>query len=207
MTDRLTWVVDPIDGTTNFIHDARFSAISIALLERRRPVIGCVYQPFTGELFSAELGKGAQLNGSPMHVSAYAPDRALTAFGTSPYQVELAAASMDIASKFLAEFVDIRRSGSAALDLAYLAAGRHDVFFELNLKPWDYAAGSLLVTEAGGRFGMPLLAAPDYDRYTTVLAANPLCYGKAERILLEGVARHGVTQEGMDLSLGRKVGG
>lgn len=138
-----------------------------------------------------------------MQVTAYPPEKALVAFGTSPYQLEFAKASMDIAFEFLTHFVDIRRSGSAALDLAYLAAGRHDVFFELNLKPWDYAAGSLLVTEAGGKIAMPMLTEPDYDRYTTILAANPLCFDAAERILQEGASRYGITQERMDIILKR----
>ena len=138
-----------------------------------------------------------------MHVSGYPLERALVAFGTSPYQLQLARASMDIAREFLTKAVDIRRSGSAALDLAYLAAGRHDVFFELNLKPWDYAAGALLVTEAGGRVLMPALTKPDFDRYTTILAANTAACDEAEPIIRAGMTRYGVTQQAMDDMLNR----
>ncbi|MBR5545970.1 MAG: inositol monophosphatase [Clostridia bacterium] len=175
LTDAPTWVIDPLDGTTNFIHSYRFSAISVALLENRMPVLGVVYQPYTNELFFAEKGKGACLNDHPIHVSNTSIDHALIGFGTSPYNVELADKSMKAALYFLQHAADVRRCGSAALDLAYVAAGRQDVYFELILRPWDYAAGSLLVQEAGGCFAMPELEEADYGRSTAVLAANPEC--------------------------------
>ena len=176
LTEGLTWIVDPVDGTTNLIHDYRASAVSIALLKNRVPVIGAVYNPYTDEFFYAEKGKGATLNGSAIHVSSYALDKALVAFGTSPYNAELAKVSMDMAHAFLLCAADLRRSGSAALDLAHLACGRTDAFFELNLKPWDYAAGALLVTEAGGTFDMPLSSTGvDFSKNTAILAANSVC--------------------------------
>ena len=175
LTAAPTWVIDPLDGTTNFIHDYHFSAISVALLKEREPVIGVVYQPYLQELFYAEKGQGAFLNGQPLQVSHHTIDRALVGFGTSPYHVELAERSMKAALHFLLNAADVRRCGSAALDLAYVAAGRQDVYFELTLRPWDYAAGSLLVQEAGGCFAMPLLAKKDYGQSTAVLAANPEC--------------------------------
>ena len=175
LTDAPTWVIDPLDGTTNFIHDYHFSAISIALLKNREPVIGIVYQPYLKELFYAEKGKGALLNDQPVHVSNHTINHALVGFGTSPYHVELAEKSMQAALHFLLNAADVRRCGSAALDLAYVAAGRQDVYFELTLRPWDYAAGSLLVQEAGGCFAMPRMERTDYSRSTAVLAANPEC--------------------------------
>ncbi len=175
LTDAPTWVIDPLDGTTNFIHNYRFSAISVALLKDREPVIGAVYQPYTQEMFYAEKEKGAELNGKPIHVSSTRMEQALIGFGTSPYDAELAEKSLQAALWFLQRAADVRRCGAAALDLAYVAAGRQEVYFELILRPWDYAAGSLLVKEAGGIFSMPKLNQPDYNQATAVLAANTEC--------------------------------
>ena len=173
LTDALTWIVDPVDGTTNLIHDYRCSAVSIALCENRKPVAGLIWQPYMKEMFYAESGKGATMNGNPIHVSEHPFDKALIAFGTAPYHAELAEKSMNLALAFLHSCADVRRSGSAAIDLAYLACGRHDAFFELNLKPWDYAAGSLIVQEAGGVVSQPLDSGDlRYDRSTAVLATS-----------------------------------
>lgn len=175
LTDAPTWVIDPLDGTTNFIHDYRFSAISVALLKNRIPVTGIVYQPYNQEMFFAEKGRGAELNGKPIRVSSTGLEQAIVGFGTSPYEPELAEKSMQAALWFLQHAADVRRCGSAALDLAYVAAGRQEVYFELILRPWDYAAGSLLVTEAGGSFDMPELPVHDYNQTTAVLASNSTC--------------------------------
>ena len=173
LTDAPTWIVDPVDGTTNLIHDYRCSAVSIALCEGKKPVAGLIWQPYMQEMFYAEAGKGASLNGQPIHVSNRPFDKALIAFGTSPYHTELAEKSMRLALAYLHSCADVRRSGSAAIDLAWLACGRHDAFFELNLKPWDYAAGSLIVREAGGTFSMPLHPGDiRYDLSTSVLASG-----------------------------------
>lgn len=172
LSDAPTWIVDPVDGTTNLIHDYRCSAVSIALCENRRPVAGLIWQPYMQEMFYAEAGRGASMNGKEIHVSETPFDRALVAFGTSPYHTELAEKSMELALAYLHSCADVRRSGSAAIDLAYLACGRHDAFFELNLKPWDYAAGSLIVREAGGVVTMPLKPGEmRYDRSTAILAS------------------------------------
>ena len=179
LTNAPTWVIDPLDGTTNFIHDYHFSSVSVALLQNSRPVIGAVLQPYTGELFYAEKGKGAFLNDDPIHVSSTPIRQALVGFGTSPYEAELAEKSMQAALMFLRRCADVRRCGSAALDLAYVAAGRQDVFFELILRPWDYAAGALLVTEAGGCFAQPQLSEQDFGRTTAVMAANTACFETA----------------------------
>ncbi len=186
LTDAQTWVVDPLDGTTNMIHDYHMSAVSIALCREKKPVLGLILQPYTQELFYAEAGSGAFLNDCPIHVSDTEYSEALVAVGTAPYYEELEKAGMAIASGFLHECADLRRSGSAAMDLAYLACGRHDVFFEMRLKPWDYAAGSLIVQEAGGKFAMPLANEVNYDLSTAILAANSVCMDKA----LEMFRRH-----------------
>ena len=185
LSDGETWIVDPVDGTTNLIHHYRHSAISTALMKNREPVLACVYNPFTEELFSAEKGRGAWLNGKRIIVSQRSLDKALIGFGTAPYYEELNRATMRIVYRFLREAGDLRRSGSAALDLAYVACGRTDAFFELRLKPWDVAAGALLVTEAGGVFCMPLTGKVDFDLSTAVVASNPECLEGVQRIILE----------------------
>ena len=154
-TDRgeiYNWVVDPIDGTTNFIHSMPPYAISIGLMEGERIVVGVIYELSRCELFSAWTGGGAYLNGEPIHVSgAKTVGSALVATGF-PYNNF---ARMDGYMKSLYHFMTtshgVRRLGSAATDLAYTAAGRFDVFYEYDLKPYDVAAGSIIVEEAGGR--------------------------------------------------------
>lgn len=183
LTDAPTFVVDPIDGTVNFMRNRRASAVSIALLEKKTPVLGVVYNPYADEMFTAEKDKGARRNGVPIHVSATPFHDALVDIGTSPYDAELAEKTLRCAHRFLIEAGDIRRSGSACLDLCDVACGRADVFFELVLRPWDVAAGSLLVTEAGGRFFSLGHDAPYYDGACGILATNPPCEKDAWRIL------------------------
>ena len=188
--DEPTWIVDPLDGTTNMIHDYRLSAVSIALCRGRKPVLGLVWQPYTREMFLAEARGGAFLNGKPIRVSETPFAEALVAVGTAPYYEELEEKGMALALDCLHECADIRRSGSAALDLANLACGRHEIFFELRLKPWDYAAGSLIVQEAGGEVRMPLAGGEmDYDLSTAVLAANPLCMPEALEVFRRNVLK------------------
>ena len=181
--DEPTWIVDPLDGTTNMIHDYRLSAVSIALCREKKPALGLIWQPYTRELFYAEAGGGAFLNGKPIRVSRRPFPEALAAIGTAPYYDELKETGMAVALEYLHECADIRRSGSAAMDLAYLACGRHEVFFEMRLKPWDYAAGSLIVLEAGGKVMMPLAGdGMDYSLTTCVLAAAPQCMEQALKL-------------------------
>lgn len=183
LTDAPTWIVDPLDGTTNMIHDYRLSAVSIALCEKKEPVAGVIWQPYTRELFYAEKGGGAYLNGRPIHVSDTPYSGALVAVGTAPYYEELQKPGMAMALNFLHDCADLRRSGSAAMDLAYLACGRLDIFFELRLKPWDYAAGSLILQEAGGMITMPLNSFKlDYSLSTAILAAAPSCWEQAVKV-------------------------
>ena len=160
--DGFTFVIDPIDGTTNFINDYRVSVISVGLMYRGEAVWGGVLQPYTGEFFSALKGGGAYLEcglcgrgGDRALARLNTGDRPLKKsviiFGTAPYYREtLGRYSMAAATELLMRAGDLRRSGSAALDLCMLAAGRADGFFELRLSPWDYAAGGLILEEAGG---------------------------------------------------------
>ncbi|MCD8084463.1 MAG: inositol monophosphatase, partial [Clostridiales bacterium] len=146
------WILDPVDGTLNLIHDFRESTLSLGLWHDGRVCMGLVYQPYTDEMFTAEYGGGAFLNGNPIHVSAETElKKSLISTGTTPYQKEKADENFRDFKEIFLRCADIRRLGSAALELAFVAAGRLEVFYERGLKPWDFAAGLLLVQEAGGR--------------------------------------------------------
>lgn len=154
-TDVLTsegyyFVVDPIDGTTNFIKDYHYSAISVALLKDGVVEAGVVYNPYLNDMFYAIRGCGAFCNEKQIKVSAEPLNNALVLFGTSPYDKALSDKTFQLASQYLGECLDVRRSGSAALDLCSVAAGRAELYFELQVSPWDFAAGKLIVEEAGG---------------------------------------------------------
>ncbi len=177
----LTWVVDPIDGTHNFIRGMNHSAVSVALAEGYRLRLGVVYDPFRREMFTARAGKGTRKNGRPVRCADVPFEKGLVLFGTSPYVPALLGRTFRAAEELMRRAADVRRSGSAALDLAYIACGRADVFYEYSLSPWDYAAGKLLVEEAGGVFR--LLDADnarlDFTKPAAVFAASPACAGKA----------------------------
>jgi len=150
----LTWVIDPLDGTHNYLRGIPHFSVSIALLEKGVPVHAVVYDPLRDELFTASKGDGAYLNDRRMRVSKRDNlGGAMIATGFPYRQREHLNAQLDMTRAILGQAEDIRRSGSAALDLAYVAAGRYDGYFEIGLKPWDMAAGVLLVHEAGGRYG------------------------------------------------------
>ena len=146
------WILDPIDGTTNLIHDCQQSCVALALWDGQQLVFGCCYNPFRDETFAAELGKGAYLNGQPIHVSDETDmEKALVIVGTSPYEREKTDRVFDLIKRIFRRSADIRRLGSAELDICSVACGRADCYVEYNLKPWDYAAGSVILREAGGR--------------------------------------------------------
>ncbi|MFN8379174.1 MAG: inositol monophosphatase family protein [Anaerolineae bacterium] len=148
----LRWVVDPIDGTTNFAAGLPYYSICIALVHGAgEPVIGVIYNPYFREMFSASAGGGAYLNGDPIHVSE-TPSLALSVLiGGFSIQPERAQRQLRQWSALMDRTRGLRRFGSAALDLAYVASGRADGFWEMFLKPWDVMAGLILVQEAGGR--------------------------------------------------------
>lgn len=170
------FIIDPIDGTTNFIFDNRQSAISVALMKNGDLLIGVVYNPYQDELFFAEKGKGAFLNDRPLYINNRKLKDGLVAFGTSPYYMEKADASFRLARELLNHSLDLRRSGSAALDLCYIAASRFTLFFEFLLSPWDYAAASLIIREAGGMISTIDKGKLPYDKPCSVLAASPAAY-------------------------------
>ncbi len=145
------WIIDPLDGTTNYAHAYPVFSVSIALEDNGNIIFGLVYDPVHDELFSAEKGKGAFLNAAPIHVSTTPQlDKSLLATGF-PYDIRSSEKNnLNHFCRFALKAQAIRRAGSAALDLCYVACGRFDGFWELKLKPWDVAAGTLIVKEAGG---------------------------------------------------------
>ena len=146
------WIIDPLDGTTNFAHGYPTYCVSIGLEYRGRCVLGVVFDPTRDDLFTATEGCGAQLNGHPIHVSNTSTlDNSLLVTGFAYDIRESPRNNLDHFAKFALKAQGIRRTGSAALDLCYVAAGRFDGFWEVKLNPWDMAAGSILVKEAGGR--------------------------------------------------------
>ncbi len=151
LTSRRTWIIDPIDGTTNFAHRFPMYCVSIALYEDRTAQAAVVYEVNRGEMFTAERGKGAKRNGETITVSDVTrPDEAL--FGTGfPYRdLELIDDYLRLFKVFMEETQGVRRPGSAAFDLCCVASGRFDGFYEYSLAPWDVAAAALIVREAGG---------------------------------------------------------
>ena len=184
LTDGPTWVVDPIDGTHNFIRGLSHSAISVALAKDRRLALAAVYDPYKDEMFLAEAGKGVRLNGEPIRCADTPFEHAVVAFGSSLYVPALAGVTMDALEAYMHSCADVRRSGSAALDLAYVAAGRYDVFFEYSLSPWDYAAGMLLVQEAGGQVELMNLPGDllDFSKPAAVFSACGSCFKEAREI-------------------------
>jgi myo-inositol-1(or 4)-monophosphatase len=144
------WIVDPLDGTVNFLYGLRAWGVSIALEDEEGLAVGVVFNPVSGECFAAERGRGATMSGRPIHVTdCRSLDSAMVATGFS-YEAVRRAEQAQLLVELLPRIRDLRRAGAAALDLAYLAAGRVDAYYERGLKRWDEAAGLLLVQEAGG---------------------------------------------------------
>lgn len=166
------WVFDPIDGTTNYAHGLPIFCASLALEHEGRPIVAAIYDPARRELFTAERGQGARLNGAPIRVSqAGSLIDALLCTGF-PYNVhETVGDLIGLFGDFLARARAVRRLGSAAIDLCYVAAGRLDGFWEAQLKPWDVAAGVLIVEEAGGRV-TSFDGAPFRSRQASLVASN-----------------------------------
>ncbi|MFA6029322.1 MAG: inositol monophosphatase family protein [Elusimicrobiota bacterium] len=181
-----TWVIDPLDGTTNYAHGFPAFCVSIGLLRRGRPFMGGVYDPSRGELFFAELGRGATLNGRPLRVSAAGRvEDSLLLTGFAYDRARRADYLLRFYSAFMKRCHDVRRSGSAALDLAWTAAGRVDGYWEFSLNPWDVAAGALLVQEAGGKVtafdGLPWNEPESFGRQT--LASNGRIHAQMLRVM------------------------
>ena len=168
------FIIDPIDGTMNFVHHLNHSAISVGYTHFGKPLAGAVYNPYVDEMFTAVRGEGAFLNGRRLHVETLPLEDTLICFGSAPYNTELTGPTFALAELAYRTGLDIRRQGTASLDLCSVAAGRAGAYYELSLSLWDYAAGALIVSEAGGVItkidGSPV--AWDGSK-SSVLAASP----------------------------------
>ena len=179
------FIIDPIDGTMNFVHGFHQSCISVAYAERGVVRVGAVYNPYVDEMFTAVTGEGARLNGRPIHVTETGLSENLVCFGSAPYAPELADRTFALTKALYCAGLDVRREGSAALDLCSVAAGRAGLFFELQLSLWDYAAGVLIVEEAGGQCcTIDGNCFPSDGSKTTLLAGSPAAVADFFRLSL-----------------------
>jgi myo-inositol-1(or 4)-monophosphatase len=180
-TSGVDWMVDPLDGTTNFVYGHPGFSVSIAATVDGIPSIGVVADVLTGDLFAASLGGGATRNGSTVRCSEPSGlDRALVATGFS-YEPDRRRRQAEILTEVLPQIRDIRRMGGAAIDLCSVACGRVDAYFERGLQPWDLAAGAVIASEAGARVG-DLTGGPPSDAYC--LAAHPEMFHDLVRLLV-----------------------
>lgn len=178
------WIIDPLDGTTNFIHGLDCFAISVALQHREETILGYVYHVPNKEMFSAVKGKGAYLNGKKIKVSP-APklEKALFATGFPYTQFGWIDEYMEVLKSIMRQSHGLRRMGSAAIDLVYVACGRFDGFFEFKLSPWDVAAGALIVQEAGGKV-TDFKGGDDYLFGRQILATNGKVHPEALQLIM-----------------------
>jgi myo-inositol-1(or 4)-monophosphatase len=167
-----TWIIDPIDGTANYARGIDQCAISVGLMHEDEITLGVVFLPRTGEMFSAEKDKGAWLNGTRIHVSERPFEDAVLCTALPVYHKEHAPECSRIISEAFSQCNDIRRFGSAATELCYVAMGRVELYFEYLLSPWDYAAASLIVTEAGGVISGLTGGKPSLTEGYGILATN-----------------------------------
>jgi len=183
-----TWVIDPLDGTTNFLHGFPMFAVSVGVMRGQVLEHGVVYDPLHDEMFTASRGEGAQLNGKRIRVSTtrqLAP--ALLGTGFPFRDLEIIEPWMRSFQNLLPKTAGIRRAGAAALDLAYVAAGRLDGFWELGLKPWDMAAGALLIREAGGLMS-DVSGGQGFMESGNLVAANPYIFEDLRKIVARSVS-------------------
>lgn len=185
--EEFVWIIDPIDGTANFSRHIDHCCISVALARCGVLQLGVVWSPWRNELYTAELGKGAMLNGRPIQVSSRSFEQGLFCTAMSTYRKEWAKSCSDIIYDVYMQSNDTRRFGSAAIELCMMAAGFIELYFEMRLQPWDYSAAMLILSEAGGCVLSFDGQAPSLNRQSLVIAAN--CEASAKRIL-EIVRKH-----------------
>lgn len=181
------WILDPIDGTTNLVYDYNMSSVSLAYYDGTQIAFGVIYNPFNGDLFVAKAGEGAYLNGTLL---PQAPDRVLgdclIEFGAGSTKKQYADESFALAKEVFVNCLDLRRICSSALAIAYVAAGKLNGYFEISIKPWDYAAATLILRECGGICtdwnGKPI----QYDRASSFVCGTP----KAHAFLLSAIQKH-----------------
>lgn len=169
--EKYRWIIDPIDGTTNYMKGFGHSCVSIALAKEETGLLGVVYDIFRGDLYVGIQGKGATLNGKAISVSDAELGKALVIFGTATYYEKMRRQTYQIVEPLGLRCGDVRRTGAAVLDICYTASGKADGFFELYLQPWDYAAGLIILKEAGG------LYAPVYGEKFDFLNPSGICCG------------------------------
>ena len=167
-----TFIVDPIDGTTNFSRGLSLSAISVALLKDGKPYIGVCYNPYIDEMFVSQKGKGAYLNGNIIHVSNKKLQEGLLLTGNAPYYADMREKSLITLNKLAMIASDFRRFGSAVIDLCTIASGRAELYFELKVQPWDFAAAMLILDEAGGKVTQMNGENMEFDKAVSIFASN-----------------------------------
>lgn len=172
VTDKYVFIVDPIDGTTNFSRDLKMSAISVALLKNDKPIIAVCYNPYLRDMYTAIKECGAFLNDKRIHVSTKKLKDGILLCGCAPYYNELRKKSLDIQNRLSLIASDYRRYGSAVIELCNIASGKAEVYFELKLMPWDYAAASLIIQEAGGKITTINGEKIQYDKPSSIIASN-----------------------------------
>ncbi len=184
------WIVDPLDGTTNFAHQYPLYCVSIAVEQAGEPVVGVVFAPYMDELFVAIAGGGATLNGAPLAVSGVTDLIGGLLCTGFPYRLDGPTNNLVNWGNFVLRTQATRRDGAAALDLCYVAAGRFDGFWELNLQPWDMAAGALMIREAGGTISDPYGSPFRVDGHD-ILGSNGHLHAKMLEVLAMGKNGHG----------------
>lgn len=172
LSQEYTWIIDPIDGTANYARGMDHCCISVGLKYQEKIIAGVVYIPHTGELFHAELGKGAYRNGKRIYASDRPFANAIMCTALAVYHREYAKACSDIIYETFMQINDLRRYGSAATELCYLAMGRCELYFEYVLSPWDFSGASIILTEAGGSLCDLYGNQPDCLHPSAILAAN-----------------------------------
>jgi myo-inositol-1(or 4)-monophosphatase len=188
MTDKPTFVIDPIDGTTNFVLGRLEAVISVGLTVNKQAIFGAVYNPYRNEYFHAVKGEGAFLNDSPIMVADRPCSLGVASIGTSPYHKDKQFGFVTRAfAQFLKHFGDLRKNGAAALELCEVACGRTDAYYEPILYPWDYTAGALIVMEAGGIVSDATGALPSPDSPCFIVAASKTAYPTALKLLQESI--------------------
>lgn len=171
-TAKYVFIVDPIDGTTNFSRDFKMSAISVALLKNKQPIIAVCYNPYVKEMYTAIKGYGAFLNDKRIYVSDRKLKDGILLSGCAPYYNELRKESLNIQNTLALIASDYRRYGSAVIELCSIASGKAEVYFELKLMPWDFAAASLIIKEAGGKITTINGEEIQYDNPSSIIASN-----------------------------------
>lgn len=188
LTDDLTFIIDPIDGTMNYMRGRACSCISVGAVQDGKALFGAIYDPYRDMLFHAEAGSGAWCNGEKLHVSDVPCEAAVISLGTAHYIEGVLEKTARSVAGVLSTFGDLRRLGAATRDLTDIALGQSEGCFEWMLNPWDYCAGSLIVTEAGGRCGNIMGGDITFAHSIPFMAATPRVYDALQRVLQDAAS-------------------